>query len=274
MPPSAAACTPAETHRLEIARSRLGGDGAATDIDMWFGAVPITETGVFPPPNAAHCWVYLTLNAEIALSMSSNPSLHELLRLPRARVSIDGQWLWWALRRKYPTRALIKLSGSDLVYELAALCARRQQRLLLLGSTPEVNALAVRRLRDLHPELAVCGFSPPSYRLGRAEHAGAAEAAALHAIEAHRPDYVVLGLGAEKEQRLALRLSPLLDGRVTGMLCFGGAIDMVSGEVRRASPWMRSLGVEALYRVCQQPRRLPRLVRVLRILPRLVARDY
>jgi len=276
MPPSAAACTPAELHRQEIARSRLGGDATATatDIDIWFGAVPITETGSFPPPATTHCWVYLTLNAEIALSLSSNHSPHELLRLPRARVSIDGQWLWWALRRKYPARSLTKLSGSDLIYVLAALCARRQQRLLLLGSSPEVNALAVRRLRDLHPELVVSGFSPPPYRMDRAEDAGAAEAAALDAIEAHRPDYIVLGLGADKEQRLALRLSPLLDGRVTGMLCFGGAIDMVSGEVRRAPPWMQSLGVEALYRVCQQPRRLPRLLRVMRILPRLVAGDY
>ncbi len=260
--------------RLEIARSRLGGDGAATDIDMWFGTVPITERCLFPPPAAAHCWVYLTLNAEIALSLANNPSLQELLCQPRARVSIDGQWLWWALRRKYPTRALAKLSGSDLIYELAALCARRQQRLLLLGGTRKVNALAVRRLRDMHPELAISGFSPPSYRLDCAEQAGAAEVASLHAIEAHRPDYVVLGLGADKEQRLALRLSPLLDGCVTGLLCFGGAIDMVSGEVRRAAPWLQSLGVEALYRVYQQPRRLPRLLRVMRILPRLVTRDY
>lgn len=274
MPPSAASCVPTELRRLEIARSRLGGDGAAADIGMWFGAVPITETCLFPPPAAAHCWVYLTLNAEIVLSLANNPSLQELLCQPRARVSIDGQWLWWALRSKYPTRPLAKLSGSDLIYELAALCARRQQRLLLLGGAPEVNTMAVRRLRDLHPKLTVSGFSPPSYRMDRAEQAGAAEAAALHAIEAHRPDYVVLGLGANKEQRLALRLSPLLDGCVTGMLCFGGAIDMLSGEVRRAAPWLQSLGLEALYRVYQQPRRLPRLLRVMRILPRLVARDY
>jgi exopolysaccharide biosynthesis WecB/TagA/CpsF family protein len=253
---------------------RVPADAEHAHAGLWFGNVPITETGGFPPATNTQCWVYLTLNAEIALSLPGNSALHDLLCQPRARVSVDGQWLWWALRRKYPTRSLAKLSGSDLIFELAALCAQRQQRLLLLGSTPEANELAVRRMRHQHTELAISGFSPPPYRVDSAEQADAAEAAALHAIAAHRPDYVVLGLGADKEQRLALRLAPLLDGRVTGILCFGGAIDMVSGQVRRAAPWMQSLGIEALFRVWQQPRRLPRLLRVMRILPRLVAGDY
>ncbi len=268
MPPSAATAVASE----HLVRFTVA-EPAATKPGMWFGSVPITETGSFPPAAMPQCWVYLTLNAEIALSLPRNPALHDLLQQSRARVSVDGQWLWWALQRKYPTQQLIKLSGSDLIYRLAALSAQSGQRLLLLGSTPEANARAVMRLREAQPELDVAGFAPAPYGVDSAEER-AAEAAALAAIQAYRPDYVVLGLGADKEQRMCLRLAPQIDGRVTGLLCFGGAIDMASGRVRRAPPWMQRCGLEALYRVWQQPARLPRLVRALQVLPLLASGRY
>lgn len=271
MPPSAAALAPTApvgTHAGPhdfVARAPGG---------MWFGRVPITETVSFPPPPAPCCWVYLTLNAEIALSLPGNPALEALLLQARSRVSVDGQWLWWALRRKYPEQPLVKLSGSDLIHTLAGWCATRGQRLLLLGSTPEANSQAVMRLRAAQPELEIAGFAPAPYALDGGAQEAAVLAAAAAAVRAFRPDYVVLGLGAEKEQRLALQLAPWCDGQVTGLLCFGGAIDMASGTVRRAPRWMQLSGLEALFRVWQQPARLPRLMRSLRVLPRLAAGRY
>jgi exopolysaccharide biosynthesis WecB/TagA/CpsF family protein len=257
---------------------------ATLDVDvsqgtpMRFGDVTITETDEFPPPPGPACWVFLTMNAEIALSLPVNPVLRDLLQAQRARVSVDGQWLWWALRRKYPGEPLLKLSGSDLVFPLAAQCANQGRRLLLLGSDAEANALAVMRLRRLHPGLQVAGFAPSPYRVetsaGGTAGETAAHQAALDAILAFRPDYVVLGLGAEKEQRLCLRLAPMLDGQVTGLLCFGGAIDMVSGRVRRAPRWMQRSGLESVYRVWEQPSRLPRWLRCLRLIPMLAAGRY
>lgn len=240
---------------------------------MRFGAFPITEGTRFPPPAAAQCWVYLTLNAEIALSLDGQPLLQRLVRSPRARISIDGQWLWWALRRKYPQRPLKKLSGSDLLLDLAALCAREGRRLLLLGSSPQANGAAVQRLRQAWPGLQVAGYAPPRYEPGSTDEAAVLQAA-QQAVQAWAPDYVVLGLGAQREQRLAWQLAPRLDGQVSGLLCFGGAIDLASGGVRRAPRlWQRS-GLEGLWRVLEQPQRAARLLRVLRILPVLLQRQY
>jgi N-acetylglucosaminyldiphosphoundecaprenol N-acetyl-beta-D-mannosaminyltransferase len=268
MPPSAAAYDASALPAIGATA-----DAAQAHAGLWFGNVPITETAGFPPAAMSQCWVYLTLNAEIALSLPGNPALHDLLCQPRARVSVDGQWLWWALQRKYPTQALVKLSGSDLIYQLATHSAQRGQRLLLVGSTPEVNAMAVMRLRERQPDLEIAGFAPAAYRIDSAGER-AAEAATFEAIKAFGPDYVVFGLGADKEQRLSLRLAPRLDGRVKGLLCFGGAIDMASGQVRRAPAWMQRSGLEALYRVVQRPRRFPRLMRALRIVPRLAGGKY
>lgn len=240
---------------------------------MSFGVFPITETQHFPPPAGAQCWTYLTLNAEIALSLADSPALQQLVHSPRVRVSVDGQWLWWALRRKYPQQPLRKLSGSDLIHTLAAHCAHTGQRLLLLGSVPRANAAAVQALRQRWPGLAVAGYAPPHYTPGAADEA-AVVAGALAAIDAHAAHYVVLGLGAAKEQRLALQTMAQLDGRVHGLLCFGGAIDLAGGAVRRAPWFWQCLGLEGLYRVLQQPSRLGRLLRVLRVLPLLALGRY
>jgi N-acetylglucosaminyldiphosphoundecaprenol N-acetyl-beta-D-mannosaminyltransferase len=272
MPPSAQALSPS----LD-AIPRVPGRAAqpAEPVPaMHFAGVAITETGSFPPSASESCWVYLTLNAEIALSLPRNPTLQALVRQPRARISVDGQWLWWALRRKYPQQALRKLSGSDLVHTLAQHCAAQGRRLLLLGSHAEANALAVMRLRHQHPSLQVAGFAPEPYRPGVDEEERAAHEAAQEAILAFEPDYVVLGLGADKEQRLCRDLAPRLDGRVQGLLCFGGAIDMLSGRVRRAPRWMQQCGLESVYRVCEQPSRLPRWLRSLKLLPLLAAGRY
>ena len=240
---------------------------------LHFGPFPITETQTFPPPTAAQCWAYLTLNAEIALSLSDNPALQQLIRSTRVRISVDGQWVWWALRRKYPRRALAKLSGSDLIHRIAAHCAVQGQRLLLLGSSAHANALAVQALRQRHPGLDVAGYAPPRYVLDGAGERVMVDTS-LEAIQAHQPHYVVLGLGAEKEQRFALQTLPSLDGIVNGLFCFGGAIDLAGGEVRRAPALWQRTGVEGLYRVLQQPSRAGRFFRVLRVVPVLAAGHY
>jgi exopolysaccharide biosynthesis WecB/TagA/CpsF family protein len=240
---------------------------------MRFGAFTITETLNFPPPRETVCWAYVTLNAEIALSLPEQPALQGLLKTSRARVSVDGQWIWWALRRKYPEHPLLKLSGSDLIHRIAAHCAQRGQRLMLLGSSACANEQALQSLRSRWPGLEIAGYAPPHYRVG--EHSeGEMMALSLAAIRAQAPQYVVLGLGAAKEHRFAALAAPELDGLVYGLLCFGGAIDMASGQVRRAPAAWQRLGLEGVYRVLQQPARAGRFLRVLRVLPRLALKAY
>lgn len=242
---------------------------------LFFGDVPITECGPFPPADTGGpCWVYVTLNAEIALELKTNDGLLGLLDTPRLRVSVDGQWLWWALRRKYPATSLRKLSGSDLIHRLARHCAEHGKGMLLVGSTPERNALAVARLRAACGGLKIDGFAPPHFDANQPADEAEVYRDIVQRIAQTRPDYVILGMGAHKEHRFAALHAPDLDGAVRGVLCFGGAIDMASGEVRRAPLAWQRCGLEGLYRVLQQPQRLGRLIRVTRLLPLLATGRY
>jgi N-acetylglucosaminyldiphosphoundecaprenol N-acetyl-beta-D-mannosaminyltransferase len=238
-----------------------------------FRGIPITELNVFPPPPEARCWAYLTLNAEIALLHPRSPVFQALLRSRRAKVSVDGQWLWWALLKKYQGLAMTKMSGSDLIHQLAEHCAQEHRRLLLLGASTRSNALAVATLQRRWPGLEVAGFSPPHHAPGTPGE-GEMHAEAIRAIRAFDADYVVLGLGCEKEMRFANATLHQLDGQVVGLLCFGGAIDLAGGLVKRAPRAWQRIGLEGLYRVWQQPSRLSRLFGVMRVLPLLVKGDY
>lgn len=260
-----------------IVTDRLDLGPGAVDVGapLYFDRIPITETAAFPPSDpCTSCWVYVTLNAEIALGLEHNSGLRDLLDSPRLRVSVDGQWLWWALRRKYPGRVLRKLSGSDLIHDLAQHCAARGERMFLLGSTPWRNALAIARLRSAYPGLEVDGLAPPHFDARRADEERDAHALICDRLRHARPDFVVLGLGADKEHRFAALHAAALDGCVRGLLCFGGAIDMASGQVRRAPRLWQRCGLEGIYRVLQQPQRLGRMIKVTRLLPRLASGRY
>jgi exopolysaccharide biosynthesis WecB/TagA/CpsF family protein len=229
----------------------------------------ITEIHSFPPPASSQCWAYITLNAEIALTRREDPGVRALVDGGRARISVDSQWIWWALKRRHGARAPLKMSGSDLVYALAEHCVEHGRRLLLLGSTRMINGDAVRALQAKWPGLQISGFAPPSYCTD-SDGETAALADCLAAAHASAADFVVIGLSPDKQYGMAAHLAPRLDGVTQGLLCFGGAIDMVSGHVRRAPVRWQRLGLEWLYRVLQQPSRLPRLFRLLPIVPQVL----
>ena len=262
-------------HSTELPRPGVwhSGDVQPLRRAFTFRGIAITETGSFPPAASERCWVYITLNAEIALTRRDDQGVCGVLRDGRARISVDSQWIWWALRRRHGARAPMKLSGSELIYTLAEHCATHGRSLLLLGASAETNRKAVDALRARHPHLNVSGFSPRMFRPGTPDEP-AALAESLDTALATAADFVVLGFSPEKQYAMAAQLAPRLDGVSRGLLCFGGAIDMVSGRVKRAPVLWQRLGVESVYRILQQPSRLSRLFRLLPIVPQVLLGRY
>lgn len=160
---------------------------------------------------------------------------------------VDGTPLLWAARLLHEPLPE-KISGSDLVVPLMGLAAQRRWRVYLLGSTPEACAAAWKRLADLG--VRVVGTDSPVIRLwGRDD-----TEAALARLRAARPDLVLVGLGAPKQEIWIHRHRAELGSAVA--LGIGAAIDFLAGRVRRAPPWISRAGLEWLYRLAHEPRRL------------------
>jgi N-acetylglucosaminyldiphosphoundecaprenol N-acetyl-beta-D-mannosaminyltransferase len=160
----------------------------------------------------------------------------------------DGSGVVWAARRQGCSMPG-PVTGVDLIPPLAALCARRGWRLFLLGAGPGVAEDLAARLRRDHPGLDVGAFA------GSAEPAADAETVA--AVARHRPQVLLVAFGAPRQELWIDRAGRSLEVPVA--IGVGGSFDYLTGRVPRAPGWMRSAGLEWLFRLVRQPWRLRRM---------------
>ena len=175
----------------------------------------------------------------------------------------DGQPLAWALR-KLGHDIDARVYGPELMERACARAAQTGQRHYLYGGRDE-QALAqlAANLLDRHPDLQLAGgWSPPFRELSDAE---LDEIAAR--INAARPDVVWVGIGVPKQEKWMAAMRARLDAPV--LVGVGAAFDFHAGLVPQAPAWMQRRGLEWLFRLMQEPRRLFR--RYARHNPRFVA---
>lgn len=167
-----------------------------------------------------------------------------------ALVVCDSTPLLWASRLLgVPLRQ--KLSGSDLVDWLSAHAARAGHRVFLLGAAPGVADEARTILTTRYPGLQIVGvYSPP---LGfERDLEESTRIAAL--VKALRPDLCFVALGSPKQEKWMAGHVQACE--VPVMLGIGAGLDFVTGRFRRAPRWMQRCGLEWLWRLCSDPRRL------------------
>jgi N-acetylglucosaminyldiphosphoundecaprenol N-acetyl-beta-D-mannosaminyltransferase len=176
---------------------------------------------------------------------------------------VDGMPVLW-LCRALGLRVREKVSGSDLVRPLMRLAAARGLRVYLLGAAPEVARRAAEILATETPGLQIVGISSP--RVDMAQPASERDAI-REQVRRARPDLVLVALGAPKAEKFSHECRDRL--RPAVLVCVGAGLDFVAGVVRRAPRWMSACGLEWLFRLSQEPRRLWRryLVRGPRALP-------
>jgi N-acetylglucosaminyldiphosphoundecaprenol N-acetyl-beta-D-mannosaminyltransferase len=161
----------------------------------------------------------------------------------------DGIGVVWAMRRQGCPQ-YERVAGSDLVPQLAGLCARRGWRPFLLGSRPGVAADAARRLEADHPGLRVAGVHVGS-------PAPEDDEETLGLIRAARPDLVLVAYGAPQQELWIARNRASLGVPVA--IGVGGTFDFLAGRIRRAPRWLRQAHLEWLWRLALQPARLRRM---------------
>lgn len=143
-----------------------------------------------------------------------------------------------------------RVAGSDLVPALAAECARLGRSVYLLGGHPGTGEGAAARLVAANPGLRIAGTS--SVRVDMDDVAACAAVAA--AIRATGADLLLVGLGAPKQDRFLADWIHATGVRVG--IGVGGTFDFLSGRIARAPRPVRAVGMEWLWRLLREPRRL------------------
>jgi len=163
-------------------------------------------------------------------------------------VTADGQAVVWAARllgQPLPER----VTGIDLMDALLAAAARSSHGVFLLGARPDVLARAERAIGLRYPGVRIVGRHHGYF--GRDE-----EERVVASIAEADPDLLFVALETPtKELFLARNRERVATPFVMGV---GGAFDVLAGARRRAPRLMQRLGLEWLYRLAQDPRRLAR----------------
>lgn len=174
----------------------------------------------------------------------------------------DGQPVVWAMNalgHRQPHRVY----GPDLMAHYCERSARTGTRMFLYGGRNQgaLVQLAL-NLRTRFPGLRIVGgYSPPFRELEPAEID-----AIVDEINAAKPDVVWVGIGVPKQEKWMATMRDRLEAPV--LVGVGAAFDFHAGLVPQAPSWMQNAGLEWLFRLAQEPRRLWR--RYLTYNPRFV----
>jgi len=161
----------------------------------------------------------------------------------------DGMPLVW-LGRWHGHRDVTRVYGPDLMEAVCDAGRPAGLRHYFFGGEPGVAEQLREKLTARFPGLQVVGtFTPPFRPLD------AGEAAALRAdVTARQPDVVWIGLSTPKQEKFMAEYAPTLDAGL--LLGVGAAFDFLSGRVPQAPRWMQRGGLEWLFRLGTDPRRL------------------
>ena len=185
------------------------------------------------------------VNANKVAMVRSEPWMGELLK--RADyVLTDGQPM-------LPMAALLgitipeRIDGIGLMHKLLRLADREGFSVYLLGAKQEIVEECERRIGQDYPGAKIAGYRNGYFKEPEIP-------AIADAIRAAAPDFLFLGMGSPMKERLADEWKEQLGARVIQGV--GGSFDVMAGMVKRAPLWMQRCGIEWLYRVVQEPRRM------------------
>lgn len=165
-------------------------------------------------------------------------------------VVIDGAPIAWCARLA-GARFAERYAGVDLVRDLVESASQAHPvRLAILGSTSEIAMPAVKRLLALSKHVELVFLEHPPFRPLTSEEVERTQ----HALANSRANVMLVALGCPKQERLIAEWSTIVPGVL--WIGIGGTLDFYAGRRRRAPLWAQRTGLEWVFRLVQDPRRL------------------
>ena len=228
----------------------------------------------------------VTVNAEFLVAAQNDPGFRMILHTADLNTA-DGMGVLWAAKYLtlpitdlplikwlqsiwqliytglavvfYPsyikTVIVEKISGTDLIWDIAALAEREGYRLFLLGGYENTPELVKEKLLQKYPRLKIAGLYS-----GRPEEEGIVEK-----INQTKPDILLVAFGPVRQEKwIAENLQKL---RISAAIGLGGTFDYLAGKKPLAPHFLRSRGLEWAFRLITQPYRIKRIYTAVIVFP-------
>ncbi len=188
---------------------------------------------------------HVVVNVDKIVKLQRDPELRKAI-LSCDLINADGQPIVWASRfLQHPLKE--RVTGVDLFDRLIARCAEKGYRPYLLGARQEIVERVLEVLKQRYPTLKIAG-----YRNGYWQPAEEAEV--VQGIKRAQPEMLFVAMGSPKKEIFLNKWKTEL--QTPFVMGVGGTFDVVAGLVKRAPGWMQKCGLEWLFRLIQEPRRM------------------
>lgn len=240
-----------ENDQAEHLCARAGGFSEYDVLGVRFAALQIPDV-----IRQAEAWIAARDGAH-TVTVSNVHSVMESRHNPRFREALngadlnvpDGMPIIW-LGRRHGYALPRRVYGPDLFLEFCRDTQGKDYRHYFYGSTPEVVTALIGRMQKAFPGFQVAGHYEPPFRALSEEE----DRKAVEAINKAAPDVLWVGLGCPKQELWMEAHRPRLMAPV--IVGVGQAFNIHAGMLRQAPKWMREHGLEWLFRLLLEPRRL------------------
>lgn len=164
-------------------------------------------------------------------------------------VTPDGHSLKWGLNAIHCAGLHDRVAGPDLMLKICEECAEKSIGVYLYGSSPDVVEKLAQVLEMKYVKLTISGARPSRFRPSTVEE----DKADIDHIRKSNAGVVFVGLGCPLQEQWVLDHKKDLD---CALIAVGAAFDFHSGNKPRAPLWMQNHGLEWIFRITTEPRRL------------------
>lgn len=202
-------------------------------------------------------YVIYTPNTEIIMMCQSDNEF--LSYMNQSDINIpDGIGLVYASKiKRVPLKE--KVAGFDLSMKLLEIADKKGLKLYAVGGNPGVAEIALVNVHKKYPNIKIVGSHHGYFKgahLGNNGHAE--ELLVIDEINAKKPDILFVGFGAKKQEQWIQYNKDKVNAKI--IIGNGGTIDVLAGNIKRAPEFYVNLGLEWLYRLVKEPKRITRQI--------------
>ena len=202
-------------------------------------------------------YIIYTPNTEIIMMCQKDEEFLNLMNQSDINVP-DGVGLLYAGKiKRFPLKE--KVAGYDLSINLLKMADEKGLKLYVVGGRPGVAEAAMKNVQNNYPRIKIVGAQHGYFKgahLGEFGHDE--ELSLIEDINKHKPHILFVGFGAKKQEQWVEYNKSLINANI--IIGNGGTLDGLAGLVKRAPDIFINLGLEWLYRLIKEPKRITRQI--------------
>lgn len=202
-------------------------------------------------------YIIYTPNTEIIMMCQKDEEFLNLMNQSDINVP-DGVGLLYAGKiKRFPLKE--KVAGYDLSINLLKMADEKGLKLYVVGGRPGVAEAAMKKVHHNYPRIKIVGAQHGYFKgahLGEFGHDE--EVSLIEDINKQKPHILFVGFGAKKQEQWVEYNKSLINANI--IIGNGGTLDGLAGLVKRAPDVFINLGLEWLYRLIKEPKRITRQI--------------